>query len=106
MSYPSGWDGERTFPSGGCKQDPWATTGMALYTPTLLEDEQILDLVNKPSQDLWKYLDEGLEKWLIADQPVRGAYGISTEFNIGEELQAGDPAALDFMLEQRKQAII
>ena len=34
-AFPSGWNGEDTYPGGGASQDPWSTTGIAAVATTL-----------------------------------------------------------------------
>jgi len=98
-AFPSGWNGEDTYPGGGASQDPWSTTGIAAVELSKASQANLDFLDKVKDQSLHGYYVEHLNNWLKKENPIR-IFGITTEFDVGLEMQTGSAETLDYFLQQ------
>ncbi|WP_170953565.1 clostripain-related cysteine peptidase [Synechococcus sp. UW179A] len=98
-SFPSGWNGEDTFPGGGASQEPWSTTGIAAIALSKASQNDIDFLDKVKDENLNSYIHEHLSNWLKKEIPLR-TFGITTEFDVGSEMQTGSADTIDYFLQQ------
>ncbi len=98
-SFPSGWNGEDTYLGGGASQDLWSTTGIAKVEPSLLNLKSLNELDSVKDESLYWYLRDHLSNWVNNDNPFR-TIGITSDFDVGAEMQTGSADTLDYFLQQ------
>ena len=122
-AFPTKWDGSKTYSTNGFGQDIWKTTGLGFVQPSSLSESLTNSTLNlaKTYKSLYSYYLQYLinrtgSSYSITN-PDLGAFnhakeiaktlkapdfnlGISTDFNLLDEVQTGSPIAVDFLLNQ------
>ena len=122
-AFPTNWGGSKTYTTNGFRQDIWKTTGLGFIHPSSLSKSltnQTLNLaksyksfyadylqylLNKtgstysttnPSLEYFDYEKEIAKELKLPEFN----FGISTDFDLVDEVQTGSPGAVDLLLDQ------
>ena len=122
-AFPTSWGGSKTYTTNGFRQDIWKTTGLGFIRPSLLSKSltnQTLNLaksyksfysdylqyllnktgstysITNPSLEYFDYEKEITKELKLPEFN----FGISTDFDLLDEVQTGSPVAVDLLLNQ------
>ena len=110
-SFPTGWNGKDWYDENGFSQDLWSTTGINLVEPSKLASEILEQVWREANKDKYKYPGELQEYFLRTgssyfspDSPPLFNVGLSTSFELLNEMKTGSSETVSFLLDQSNKA--
>jgi hypothetical protein len=117
-AFATGWDGFHTETEGGFSQPTWTETGIAKIEPSRLTPDRLKEVIRIAEEDKDEYVDYLIDNLVRTGSsnsdenylsyiyragkvnPLAFNLGISTKFDLLEEMQTGSIGSVDYFLEE------